>query len=46
MQFKKIGRDFPGDTVVKNQPANGGNTDSISGPRRPYMHRATKPMHS
>ena len=36
--------DFPGGTVVKNPPANAGDTGSIPGPGRSHMHRATKPM--
>ena len=29
--------DFPGGSVVKNLPANAGNTGSIPGPERPHM---------
>ena len=38
-------RDFPGGPVVKNPPANAGDTGSIPGLGRSYMPRATKPMH-
>ena len=37
-------RDFPGGTVVKNPPANAGDTGSIPGPGRSHMGRATKPV--
>ena len=30
-------RDFPGGAVVKNPPANAGDTGSIPGPGRPHM---------
>ena len=37
--------DFPGGAVVKNPPANGGDTGSIPGPGRdPTCRRATKPL--
>ena len=32
-------RDFPGNPVVKNPPANAGDTGSIPGPRRFHMPR-------
>ena len=32
-----IDRDFPGGSVVKNPPANAGDTASIPGPRRFHM---------
>ena len=32
--------DFPGGTVVKNPPANAGNTGSIPGPGRSHMPRS------
>ena len=35
--LKTIKRDFPGGTVVKNPPANAGDTGSIPGPGRSYM---------
>ena len=37
-QFKKTKiRDFPGGTVVKNPPANAGDTGSSPGPGRSHM---------
>ena len=36
---------FPGGSVVKNPPANAGDTASIPGLGRSHMHRATKPGH-
>ena len=36
-------RDFPGGAVVKNPPANAGDTGSSPGPGRSHMCRATKP---
>ena len=33
----KSGRDFPGGAVVKNPPANAGDTGSIPGPGRSHM---------
>ena len=33
-------RDFPGGTVVKNPPANAGDTGSIPGPGRSHMPRS------
>ena len=38
--------DFPGDTVDKNPPANGGDTGSILGPGRVTCLEATKHMHN
>ena len=34
---KFLSRDFPGGAVVKNPPANAGDTGSISGPGRSHM---------
>ena len=39
---KKMNRDFPGGAVVKNPPANAGDTGSSPAPT---CHRATKPVH-
>ena len=36
--------DFPGGAVVKNPPANAGDTGSSPGPARSTCHGATKPM--
>ena len=36
----KKGRDFPGGTVVKNPPANAGDTGLIPGPGRSHMLRS------
>ena len=33
-------RDFPGDTVVKNLPANAGDMGSIPGPGRSHMSQS------
>ena len=38
--FKKIFRDFPGGAVVKNPPANAGDTGSSPGPGRFHMPRS------
>ena len=38
-------RGFPGGAVVKNPPANAGDTGSSPGPGRSHMPRATKPVH-
>ena len=38
-------QDFPGGPAVKNLPTTSGDTDLISGPGRPHMLWATKPMH-
>ena len=35
---------FPGGAVVKNPPANAGDTGSSPGPGRSHMPGATKPM--
>ena len=37
MPYRSIFRDFPGGTVVKNLPANAGDTGSIPGPGRSHM---------
>ena len=37
--------DFPGGAVVKNPPANAGDTGSIPGLGRSHMPRKTKPVH-
>ena len=37
LNIKNTTWDFRGDQVVKNPPANGGDTDSIPGPGRFYM---------
>ena len=37
--IKRQIRDFPGGAVVKNPPANAGDTGSIPGPRRSHMLR-------
>ena len=36
--------DFPGVTVVKNPPANAGDTGSITGPGRSHKPESTKPV--
>ena len=41
-QPKKCG--FPGGTVVKNPPANAGDTGPSPGPEDPTCHGATKPV--
>ena len=41
---KKLG-DFPGGTVVKNLPANAGNTGLSPGPGDPTCRGATKPVY-
>ena len=38
-------RDFPGGTVVKNPPANAGDTGSSPGPERSHMPQSHKPVH-
>ena len=38
-------RDFPGDVVVKNPPANTGDTGSSPGLGRCHMLRSNKPVH-
>ena len=35
--FKNVVQDFPGGAVVKNPPANAGDTCSIPGPARSHM---------
>ena len=37
---KRVWGDFPGDAVVKNLPANVGDTGSIPGPGRSHMLRS------
>ena len=37
MQIKTTWEDFPGGSVVKNPPANAGDTGSIPGPGRSHM---------
>ena len=51
LEFQELGY-FPGSPVVKNPPANAGDTGSILGPGRshtpredPTCHGATKPVH-
>ena len=39
-----IFRDFPGGAVVKNPPANAGDTGSSPGPGRSHMRGAAKPV--
>ena len=39
--FKIGSRDFPGGAVVKNPPANAGDTGSSPGPGRSHMLRST-----
>ena len=34
--------DFPGGTVIKNTPANAGDTGLVPGPGRPHMPRSNK----
>ena len=38
--IKRVKRDFPGGAVVKNPPANAGDTGSIPGPGRSHMLRS------
>ena len=42
---KKKMRGFPGGSVVKNPPANAGDTGSIPDLADPTYCKATKPMH-
>ena len=48
---KRVSRDFPGGAVVKNPPANAGDTGSISGLGRSHVlcnkrsHHNEKPVH-
>ena len=45
MQFKNVKyRDFPGDTVDGNLPANTGHMDSVLGPGGFHNLRATEPV--
>ena len=37
--------DFPGGAMIKNPPANAGDTGSSPGPGRSHILRATKPVH-
>ena len=39
--FKLMVKGFPGGAVVKNPPANAGDTDSIPGPGRSHMPWST-----
>ena len=39
--FKKYTEDFPGGTVVKNPPANAGDTGSSPDPGRPHMPKSS-----
>ena len=41
---KMVQEGFPGSTVVKNPPANAGDTGSSPGPGRSHMPGATKSM--
>ena len=38
--YKELTRGFPDGTVVKNPPANAGDTGSIPGPGRSHMPRS------
>ena len=40
MIIKKYSGDFPGGAVVRNPPANAGDTGSIPGPGRPHVPRS------
>ena len=40
MCFKKSSRDLPGGAVVRNSPANAGDTGSSPGPGRSHMPRS------
>ena len=42
--FKSETRDFPGSTVVKNPPANAGDTGLSPGPKDPTCRGATNPV--
>ena len=43
--FEEVIQGFPSGSVVKNSPANAGDTGSIPGPRRSHVPRgATKPV--
>ena len=37
-------QDFPGGAVVKNPPANAGDTGSIPGPGRSHMPQSNQPV--
>ena len=39
--YKKNSRDFPGGTVVKNLPANSGDTGTSPGPGRSHMPQSS-----
>ena len=39
---RKTKQDFPGGLVIKNPPANAGDTDSIPDPGRPHMPRGNQ----
>ena len=43
--IKNLSKDFPGGSVVKNPPANAGNTWSVSDLGRSLVPQATKPVH-
>ena len=43
LRMKNLG-DFPGGAVVKNPPANAGDTGSIPGPEDPTCSGTTKPV--
>ena len=40
LNIKDQRRGFPGDAVVKNPPANAGDTNLTPGPGRPHMPRS------
>ena len=40
IDLKQVDRDFPGGAVVRNPPANAGDTDSSPGPERSHMPRS------
>ena len=42
---KRCDQGFPGGSVVKNPPANSGDSNSILVQEDPTFHRATKPVH-
>ena len=41
IHYRKFGRDFPGGAVVKNPPANAGDTGSSPGLGRSHMPRSS-----
>ena len=43
LSIKRNNQGFPGGSVVKNPPANAGDTGSIPGPGRPHTPQTTKP---